>query len=202
MLSHAFNQMTSNLKQLDNDRAVLLAGISHDLRTPLSRLRLGIEMLGEAGDYGLKHGMIQDIEDMDAIVNQFLDLPARRKRTVAKRRGSQSHRLQRVRAILAHGQIGEHQSGRAASAYAETDRYQMMVTNLVDNALRYGGGEVEVRTECVDGHALVRVLDRGPGIPGIGSLARDATFHPTGRPRVAEAAAPDLDWRSSSAPPA
>ena len=40
--------MTSNLKQLDSDRAVLLAGISHDLRTPLSRLRLGVEMLGEA----------------------------------------------------------------------------------------------------------------------------------------------------------
>ncbi|HEX7953421.1 MAG TPA: HAMP domain-containing protein, partial [Burkholderiales bacterium] len=72
-LSHAFNQMTSNLKQLDADRAVLLAGISHDLRTPLSRLRLGVEMLDEAQDGGLKPGMIEDIEDMDAIINQFLD---------------------------------------------------------------------------------------------------------------------------------
>ena len=65
--------MTSNLKQLDTDRAVLLAGISHDLRTPLSRLRLGVEMIGEAPDEALQRGMIQDIEDMDAIINQFLD---------------------------------------------------------------------------------------------------------------------------------
>src|SRR5258708_31984506 len=72
-LSHAFNQMTSNLKQLDADRAVLLAGISHDLRTPLSRLRLGVEMIDERQDGGLKPGMILDIEDMDAIINQFLD---------------------------------------------------------------------------------------------------------------------------------
>src|SRR5258708_36859655 len=96
MLSHAFNQMTSNLKQLDNDRAVLLAGISHDLRTPLSRLRLGIEMLGEAGDYGLKHGMIQDNEDMDAIGNQFLDFAREGANEPSRNREDLNHNVSSV----------------------------------------------------------------------------------------------------------
>jgi len=97
--------MTSNLKQLDHDRAVLLAGISPTIcATPLSRLRLGIEMLGEAGDCGLKDGIIQDIEDMDTIINQFLDFAREgRQRAVTQRRGSQPDRLQRVRAIRTHG---------------------------------------------------------------------------------------------------
>ena len=46
MLAHAFNQMTKDLARLDSDRALILAGISHDLRTPLARLRMGIELSG------------------------------------------------------------------------------------------------------------------------------------------------------------
>jgi two-component system osmolarity sensor histidine kinase EnvZ len=165
-LSQAFNQMSSNLTQLDNDRAVLLAGISHDLRTPLSRLRLGIEMLGEAGDYGLKDGMIQDIEDMDTIINQFLDFareggnePSRSGEDLNQIVSSVCERFSRM------GKSVNTHLGALPPLTLKPTATQRMVTNLVDNALRYGGGEVEVRTECVDGHALVRVLDRGPGIP-------------------------------------
>ena len=49
-LSRAFNQMAADLKRLDDERALLLAGVSHDLRTPLSRIRLGLEMLDDKGD--------------------------------------------------------------------------------------------------------------------------------------------------------
>ena len=165
-LSHAFNQMTSNLKQLDKDRAVLLAGISHDLRTPLSRLRLGIEMFGEAGDYGLKDGMIQDIEDMDTIINQFLDFareggnePSRSGEDLNQIVSSVCERFSRM------GKSINTRLGALPPLTLKPTATQRMVTNLVDNALRYGGGKVEVTTECIDGHALVRVLDRGPGIP-------------------------------------
>jgi two-component system osmolarity sensor histidine kinase EnvZ len=165
-LSHAFNQMTSNLKQLDKDRAVLLAGISHDLRTPLSRLRLGIEMFGEAGDHGLKDGMIQDIEDMDTIINQFLDFaregdnePSRSGEDLNQIVSSVCERFSRM------GKSINTRLGALPPLTLKPTATQRMVTNLVDNALRYGGGKVEVTTECIDGHALVRVLDRGPGIP-------------------------------------
>jgi len=70
-LSRAFNQMSTDLARLDADRALILAGVSHDLRTPLSRLRLGLEMSG--ADPQLKDGMTADIEEMDRIINQFLD---------------------------------------------------------------------------------------------------------------------------------
>ena len=165
-LSHAFNRMTSNLKQLDTDRAVLLAGISHDLRTPLSRLRLGVEMLDQAADPALQDGMIQDIEDMDAIINQFLDF-ARESTNEPSRSGEDLNQI--VASVCERfcrtGRPVKSLLGKLPPLTLKPTATQRMVTNLVDNALRHGGGEVEVRTESDGDHAVVRVLDRGPGIP-------------------------------------
>lgn len=165
-LSHAFNQMTSNLKQLDTDRAVLLAGISHDLRTPLSRLRLGVEMLDDGQDDGLKPGMIQDIEDMDAIINQFLDF-AREGGNEPSRQGEDlNHIVSSVcERFSRRGHPIRTRLGNLPPLTLKPTATQRMVTNLVDNAMRYGGGEIEVTTEQVGDRAVMRVLDRGPGIP-------------------------------------
>ncbi len=70
-VNRGFNAMMGNLRQIEHDRAVLLAGVSHDLRTPLARLRLGIEM--SARDEATRAGMVADIEEMDRIIGQFLD---------------------------------------------------------------------------------------------------------------------------------
>src|SRR5687768_6459074 len=72
-LAQAFNQMADDLKRLDDERALLLAGVSHDLRTPLSRIRLGLEMMDDKGAADLHEGLVQDIEDIDAAIGQFLD---------------------------------------------------------------------------------------------------------------------------------
>jgi len=72
-LAHAFNQMSADLRRLDDERALLLAGVSHDLRTPLSRIRLGLEMMDGKGDSSLAAGLVQDVEDIDAAIGQFLD---------------------------------------------------------------------------------------------------------------------------------
>src|SRR5581483_2007418 len=71
----AFNRMASNLEAMERERAMVLAGISHDLRTPLSRLRLALEMSGAPGDemQHARDAMVADIEEMDAIIGQFLD---------------------------------------------------------------------------------------------------------------------------------
>src|SRR5207237_2909518 len=67
----AFNRMATNLEAMERERAMVLAGISHDLRTPLSRLRLALEMSG--ADAQALDAMIADIEEIDAIIGQFLD---------------------------------------------------------------------------------------------------------------------------------
>ncbi len=82
-LNRGFNQMTSNLRQLEQDSALLLAGVSHDLRTPLARLRLGIEM--ESHDQATRAGMVDDIEEMDRIIGQFLDFARGDVETAAER---------------------------------------------------------------------------------------------------------------------
>jgi two-component system, OmpR family, osmolarity sensor histidine kinase EnvZ len=165
-LSHAFNQMSSDLQQLDSNRAMLLAGISHDLRTPLSRLRLGVEMLGAQAEGGLREGMIQDIEDIDAIINQFLDF--------AREGGNEPSQEGEDLNQIVHSVCDRYaRSGRPITTHLgplppitlKPTATQRMITNLVDNAVRYGGGEVEVATERVGDRAVVRILDRGPGIP-------------------------------------
>ncbi|HVY04768.1 MAG TPA: histidine kinase dimerization/phospho-acceptor domain-containing protein, partial [Burkholderiales bacterium] len=134
MLSHAFNQMASNLKQLDTDRAVLLAGISHDLRTPLSRLRLGLELLDDGKDKDLKPGMIQDIEDMDAIINQFLDF-AREGGNEPSRSGEDlNHIVASVCERYArNGSAIRTRLGELPPLALKPTATQRMVTNLIDN---------------------------------------------------------------------
>jgi len=164
-LSHAFNQMSRDLARLDEDRALILAGVSHDLRTPLARLRLGIEMSN--ADESLKQGMSADIEDMDRILGQFLDFA----------RDGQTGGEQAVEVDLAAltGEIVERQRrfGHAVSAdLAPLPPLQLRplalrraIANLLDNALRYGGGQVHVATRREAGRLVVEVSDRGPGIP-------------------------------------
>ena len=166
MLSHAFNQMTADLKRIDADRAVLLAGISHDLRTPLSRLRLGIEMLVDTQHDGLKPGMISDIEDMDAIIGQFLDFAREGGNEPSSAGEDLNHIVSSVcERFCRSSQVIRTQFGELPFMTMKPIAMQRMVTNLVDNALRYGGDRVEVTTEHVGGTVILRVLDRGPGIP-------------------------------------
>ena len=66
----AFNQMAEDVEQAGRERELMLAGVSHDLRTPLTRLRLALEFMDN--DSELTEDMVRDIEDMDAILDQFL----------------------------------------------------------------------------------------------------------------------------------
>jgi len=162
-LSHAFNQMSQDLARLDADRALILAGVSHDLRTPLSRLRLGLEMSG--ADALLKDGMTADIEEMDRIISQFLDF--------ARTDGGEALQHADLAAIAA--EVAEHyrRHGKTVatelSAVPELPLQSMamrrVVLNLVDNALRYGERDVSVAVRAEDGAAVLDVADRGPGIP-------------------------------------
>jgi two-component system, OmpR family, osmolarity sensor histidine kinase EnvZ len=165
-LSRAFNRMAADRKALDDERALLLAGVSHDLRTPLARLRLGMEMLDDKGDASLRAGIVQDIEDIDGAIGQFLDF--------ARAASSESAVPDADLNALVGGLAARYeragkpvtlQTGPVPPLPLRTLAMQRLVGNLIDNALRHGGDEVTVATGCAGGDAFVDVLDRGPGIP-------------------------------------
>jgi two-component system osmolarity sensor histidine kinase EnvZ len=163
-VSHAFNQMASDLARLDEDRALILAGISHDLRTPLTRLRLAAEM---SADADLREGIGADIEEMDKIIGQFLDF--------ARDPEGEPPEPTDLNAVVRH--VVEPLQRRGANLdlqLADLPRISLrplallrLVANLVNNALRHGAeaGAVEIATRRDADRVILEVRDRGPGIP-------------------------------------
>ena len=158
----AFNRMTGDLASMERERAMVLAGISHDLRTPLSRLRLALEMSG--AEAAAAQGMNADIGEMDQVIGQFLDFA---------RGDGEQHEPVEVDAladdVAAHfaklGRPVRRRGTAGATLMAARMALHRALMNLVDNALRYGGGEIEVGASRRGGHVVLEVLDRGPGIP-------------------------------------
>ena len=166
-VARAFNQMAHDLKVQEQNRALILAGISHDLRTPLSRLRLGVEM---SSDDTLRDGMVADIEQMDQVIGQFLEF--------ARSGQDDASPLEEVQLQEVCRQLVEHNRGLGRAIELSVDgaitpirgraaALRRALANLVENAFRYGGEPAQVsislRAEARD--VIVDVMDRGPGIP-------------------------------------
>ncbi|ENO85883.1 osmolarity sensor protein [Thauera linaloolentis 47Lol = DSM 12138] len=165
VVAHAFNQMTGDLARTDADRALILAGVSHDLRTPLARLRLGVEMSG--APEGEVTAMVSDIEEMDRIIGQFLDFG----RGVPQEPAQPEDVAQLVREITEPYRLrGIDLHLDAPQTLVNAVRalsLRRAVANLIDNALRYAGEDkrLDVSVGVVDGEVCIEVADRGPGIP-------------------------------------
>ncbi|MCC7218477.1 MAG: HAMP domain-containing protein [Burkholderiales bacterium] len=161
-VNRGFNAMTRDLSRIEQDRALLLAGVSHDLRTPLARLRLGVEM--GLADEALRTGMVADIDEMDRIIGQFLDF-ARSDTTTA----FEAADLNMVVAACVDryaraGKAVRFAAGGLPPLSLKPTAISRLVANLVDNALAYGAPPVDVTTSQADGMAVVDVADRGRGI--------------------------------------
>ena len=160
-LARSFNQMSRDLARLDADRALILAGVSHDLRTPLSRLRLSTEMSASED----KAEMIADIAEMDSIIGQFLDFARTQSEEPAVAtdlsglvREAVEHRLRLGQALEANIAPVPNQPLRPLGV-------KRLISNLVDNALAHGGTGVSIATRSEEGKLILEVQDRGPGIP-------------------------------------
>ena len=162
MLATAFNQMSADLERLERDRAMVLAGISHDLRTPLARLRLGLEMIG--GDRSMSEGLAADIDEMDKIIGQFLDFAKGESEAGIETALDElvddiCERYAKLGRALVRGKPSAIRLSLAQMAVRRA------ISNLIDNALRYSSTPIEIEARQEGGFAVIEVRDRGPGIP-------------------------------------
>ncbi len=172
--NRSFNQMVDDLQRVESDRALILAGISHDLRTPLARMQLELEMAQLSTD--AREGLQSDIGQMDAIIGQFLDyakpteaasfLPVDMSELLADcaREAGRSHELQVTTDITP----GVFVKGNATDL-------RRVFNNVIENARRYGktpGTTIteidiccKVRMRGQGKSAVIEIADHGAGVP-------------------------------------
>jgi two-component system osmolarity sensor histidine kinase EnvZ len=136
--------------------------VSHDLRTPLSRLRLGIEM--DMQDKPTRDGMVADIEEMDRIIGQFLDFARDESATAAEVADLNKIVAACIDRYARAGQSVEFVPGPLPRLKLKATAMSRLVANLIDNALAYGAPPVAVTTASVAGKIQLDVVDRGPGV--------------------------------------
>ena len=169
-----FNRMAQQLAQVEQDRAVMLAGISHDLRTPLARLRLETEL--SVSDPEARDHMAADIVQVDAIIDKFMDY-ARPDQIVLEKVALAGVIARCIYAVKDHEAI-RCQVDVAPGLQVLADEVELVrvVSNLLENAMRYGRSahngiaEVSISARPHQQWVLLEVRDHGPGVPA-GTLA-------------------------------
>ncbi len=168
-VNRGFNRMARELARVEEDRAVMLAGISHDLRTPLARLRLETEM--SVYDEDAKSNMALDIDQLDAIIDKFMDY-ARPGDTVL-RQVHVAHLIEREMGLFRDPTQIRISSRVAEDLVVMADDTELgrVFGNLFENARRYGRGtytgvaDVTITHQITGPWAIISVRDQGPGVP-------------------------------------
>ncbi len=163
-VARSFNQMAQSLAAADHERALMLAGVSHDLRTPLTKLRLGVEIAGPQVDAPLAASMARSIDEMDGIVGQFLQF-ARSGEAEAPTTASLNDLAQAVAEAQAdHGRALVLELGALPDVPVRPQALRRALDNLVENAWRHGAPPVVLRTGADAAQVWLEVQDQGPGI--------------------------------------
>lgn len=162
-VTRAFNQMSADLAANEHERALVLAGISHDLRTPLARVRIAAEL---SADESLREGLIADVEQMDEVIQQFLDY--------ARMDETETASPTDLKALV--NEVAQHFSTQAPALsldlqdlpviYIRPLLIKRALSNLLDNAIKYGGSKISVQLKLEAGKVVLAVADHGAGIPG------------------------------------
>lgn len=166
-VTRAFNQMSRGIRELENDRNLLMAGVSHDLRTPLTRIRLAAEMMSQEEDY-LAQGIIEDIDDMNDIIDQFIDYVRLDQQECSSRESLNELIEQTVANIPDNWQKQfELDLGKLPLVWLRPLSMKRVIINLLENAERYGKSRVVVSSghDKKQKRVWFRVTDDGPGIP-------------------------------------
>ncbi len=159
----AFLMMAERTRRHVQSRTEMLAGISHDLRTPLTRMKLELEM-GKVDD-ATRGALATEIDEMKQMIDEYLDFA----------RGDAGELPEPIDlALLVTDIVSGYTRGKRKVTLAAAAPLTLMLrpmamrralTNLIDNALRYGGGRAEVALETSLTFARIKITDHGPGIP-------------------------------------
>ncbi len=162
-VNHAFNHMIYTLELTERERRIMLAGISHDLRTPLTRIRLSAEMMPDE-DF-LKEGLIYDVEDMDAILNQFISFM----RDGSDEEPQDTHVNALLQELVTQFKPLDIRFSPQPlpPIQARSMSLKRLIGNLINNSKRYGAEPIEVSayTDLEQDRLLIKVADHGEGIP-------------------------------------
>lgn len=166
-VTRAFNQMAKGVKQLEDDRNLLTAGISHDLRTPLTRIRLAAEMLPSEQDW-IREGISNDIEDMNDIIDQFINYVRQDRQEKIERVNLNSliDDVVKARNIEAHHDIELHLA-EIPDLELRKVAIKRVLENLIDNAFRYGSDHISISSGYApkSREVFFCIRDFGAGIP-------------------------------------
>lgn len=177
-LAAVFNDAAVRIEQLVGAHKTLLANASHELRSPLARIRLGVELLSTDPSAARRDELARDIAELDQLIDEIL--------LASRLEGSAAPELEPVNlsALVADecARVGVGLQALPAQVRGNARLLQRLVRNLIENAVRYGGGQAEVMLRAVPGAIELDVLDRGPGID---ESERERVFEPFYRARGA-----------------
>ncbi|MFZ4540851.1 MAG: ATP-binding protein [Rickettsiales bacterium] len=169
----AFLVMSERIRRHVQSRTEMLAGISHDLRTPLTRMKLELELA--TMDAVTRTALSNDIDEMGKMIDEYLDFA----------RGDAGELAEPIDLNQLLTNIADdYRRSKREVYYTTTNSVELMLrpqamrralTNLIDNALRYGGGEATLTLEQSTAFVRIKVTDIGEGIP---SEAQETVFKP------------------------
>ncbi|MBF0265967.1 MAG: HAMP domain-containing protein [Gammaproteobacteria bacterium] len=165
-LAKSFNKMSAQISVLLANRTTLLAGISHDLRTPIARIQLALEMV-KSEDKDLINSIRNDLEAMNQLISRTLELSK-----TFSQSNSEMNTIQLNNFIL---QIVEKYNSETTIHFTSEKEYivlvpelmlQRIITNLLENAIRYGNNlPIDIEIKKQENDILINILDKGDGIP-------------------------------------
>ena len=166
-LARRFNHAAERVETLVKSHKSLLANASHELRSPLARIRMGLELMAEAPTAGARDEITRNIAELDQLIDEIL---------LSSRLDARESNMGEVEAVDLTGLAAE-ECARAGAELVESGHGHGIVIdgvprllrralrNLLENARRYSRGEVEVEVRREGANATVRVSDHGPGVP-------------------------------------
>lgn len=160
-VARALNRMHERIARLMSDRTRMLAAISHDLRTPITRLRLRAEFIEDEGN---RKRMLIDLDQMRAMLESVLSLLRNDRKIESVTLVDIASTLQLIADQFGDmGHVVHYEGPLSATAAARPDDVHRGVTNLVENAVRFGA-EVTIRLDVSGTRLVIDVEDDGPGI--------------------------------------